>query len=89
MALYKSGRFWLAGPIAFLLAMILMLGMAIWFPKGVAQVNNMALPMVFFPLIWSAVFFFAYLSSSVKRVAIVFSGLFISHFALLTWHFLR
>ena len=78
-----SGRFWLAGPAAFLLSVAVMLGMAIWFPKGAANVDNIVLPMILFPLIWAIIFFYAYLDRNLKRVGLVFACITAVHFALL------
>lgn len=89
MNILLSGRFWISGPVAFILAMLVMLGMAIWFPKGAASIDNIVLPLVIFPLIWAIIFFYAYLDKSLKRVAIVFSVLGCLHIALLVSHFMK
>jgi len=89
MHVLKSGRFWLCGPATFLLAIILMLGMATWFPEGSARVDNIVLPMILFPLIWASLFFYAYLESQLKRSSIAFGTLAILHIALLAIHFFR
>ena len=64
-----------------------MLGMAIWFPRGVADLNNVVLPMIAFPLIWAVMFFYAYLDRNIKRVALAFSCIALVHAALLIVHF--
>lgn len=87
MSIFLSGRFWLAGPVAFILAVLVMLGMAIWFPGGAAGLNNVVLPMIAFPLIWAVIFFYAYLDRNTKRVALAFSCIALVHAALLIAHF--
>ena len=87
MNIIASGRFWLAGHAAFLLAIMVMLGMATWFPKGAAEVDNLILPMISFPLIWSVLFFYAYLERSLKRVGIVVLVTTVLHVMFLFIHF--
>ena len=89
MNIVKNGRFWLSGPAAFLLAIFIILGTATWFPKGAAQINNIVLPMIFFPLIWAALFFYAYLARSVTRAGFIFAGLAVLHVALVSGQFLN
>ena len=84
----KFPRFWLAGPAAFLLAVMVMLGMSIWFPKGAAELDNLVLPMIAFPLIWAVMFFYAYLNHSIKRIGLVFAAVAVVHIALLAYHFM-
>ena len=85
----RSPRFWLAGPVTFIVAVMGMLGMAIWFPKGPADVDNVILPLILFPLIWAVVFFYAYLERSIKRIVLVLSGLTIAHILLFALHFTK
>lgn len=87
MNVLVSGRFWLAGPVAFLISIVVMLGMAVWYPEGRAKVDNIILPMIIFPMIWAATFFYAYLDRSLLRVSAVFLGLGLGHIALLAVHF--
>ncbi len=88
MNILASARFWLTGPATFLLAVIVMLGMAIWFPKGEAQVDNIVLPMVAFPLIWAILFFYAYLERNLKRAGWIFLAITLLHMVILLNHFL-
>ena len=87
-AFLKRSRFWLAGPIAFLVAVIVMLGMAIWFPPGVGMVDNIVMPLVLFPLLWAVCFFYAYMSANLKHVLIAFLVILIAHSALFAAHYL-
>ena len=84
-----SPRFWLAGPVTFIIAVMVMLGMATWFPKGVADIDNIILPLISFPLIWAVVFFYAYLDRSIRRIALVLSCLAITHAILFAVHFAK
>ncbi len=67
-----SLRFWLAGPFGLVTAILIMAAMSLWLPKGQANIDNLVIPVILFPLIWSAVFFYAVLESKVGRAAIVF-----------------
>lgn len=89
MNFLTSGRFWLAGPVAFVLAILVMLGMSVWFPKGQAQVDNIILPMIVFPLIWAILFFYAYLDRRLKRATYFFLALAAVHFGILVSYFLK
>ena len=75
--------------MAFALSILLMLGMAVWFPQGVAGINHIIMPLILFPLIWAVSFFYSYLNTSTKQVGIVFAVLAVSHLSLLVWHFQR
>lgn len=68
---WRSGRFWLAGPLVFLTAVIVMAGGAVWMPKGAAGVDNIVMPLVLFPAIWAVLFFYGCLTTRIKRAAIV------------------
>ncbi|MEM1435726.1 MAG: hypothetical protein AAGG11_16830 [Pseudomonadota bacterium] len=62
-------RFALAGPWTFIASIITMAGMAVWLPAGNAQVDNLVIPLVLFPLIWAALFFSAYMDPNLRRAA--------------------
>lgn len=49
----------LAGPLALIATCVAVLGGAVWLPKGAAQVNNLVLPVVLFPLLWAGMFLYA------------------------------
>jgi hypothetical protein len=61
----------LAGPLAFLTAGVIMAGGTAWLPKGAAQIDNIVLPIGFFPLIWAAVFFYTSLDRKLGRAYLV------------------
>ncbi len=72
-------RFALAGPVVFLCAALVMCGGALWLPKGPAQIDNLVLPIVLFPAIWAALFFYAYLDRRLARAWAVIGGLSLVH----------
>ncbi len=88
MSPLRSARFWLAGPAALVLAVVLMLGMVVWLPAGRAQIDNIVIPMIVFPLIWAVLFFYAYLALRIARVAVVFAALLVAHIGILAVHLL-
>jgi hypothetical protein len=88
-AFLKSPRFWLAGPLAFVVSVIVMLGMAVWFPPGIGMINNIIMPLVLFPLLWAVCFFYGYMSNKLKQVGMVFFAIFVAHGALFFVHFSR
>ncbi|WP_336967399.1 hypothetical protein [Sphingobium aromaticiconvertens] len=69
----------LAGPVAILVALTLLAGMPLWLPGGAAGIDNLALPLIFAPLIWAGLFFHACLDRSLMRVALVAAALFLVH----------
>jgi len=81
-------RIGLAGPGAVIVAVVTMAGMALWLPAGAANIDNIVLPLVLFPLIWAALFFHACLDRRLGRVALVAIGLFALHAGLVTQKFI-
>ncbi len=61
----------LAGPGAFLAAVLLMCGAALYLPQGRAGVNNLVLPAILFPLLWTVVFLYVLLDPNLKRAGFV------------------
>jgi hypothetical protein len=57
----------LAGPVAFVTAVAVMAGGALWVPKGAASIDNIVLPIVLFPAIWALLFFYACLDRRLPR----------------------
>lgn len=72
-------RVLLAGPVAVLVALTLLAGMPLWLPGGAAGIDNLALPLIFAPLIWAGLFFHACLDRNLVRVALVAAALFLLH----------
>ncbi|MEJ5978104.1 hypothetical protein WG901_15740 [Novosphingobium sp. PS1R-30] len=77
-----------AGPGAFIIALVIMAGMALWLPQGAAQIDNLVLPLILFPLIWAALFFHACLDGKLVRVAVVALGLCVVHAGLVANKFM-
>jgi membrane-anchored glycerophosphoryl diester phosphodiesterase (GDPDase) len=70
-----SSRFWLASFVALLLPIVVMASMSLWLPAGDAQVDNLVIPLILFPLIWAVSFFYAVLETNLKRAWMVMLGL--------------
>ncbi len=74
---YESGgtrriiRWVLAGPIAAIIAVIVLMGMPIYIPAGPGGVDNIVIPLLLLPIVWAMLFFHAVLDSSLTRVACV------------------
>lgn len=69
----------LAGPGAIVVTLTLLAGMPLWLPGGSAGIDNLAVPLVFAPLIWAILFFHACLDRRIARVALVAAALFLVH----------
>jgi hypothetical protein len=79
----------LAGPLALAVAFLVMAGGAVWLPQGDAKVNNLVLPVVLFPLLWTAFFLYACLDSKLARAYAVMGALSAVNVALIAWHLLK
>lgn len=82
-------RFVLAGPVVFIAAALLMCGAALYLPKGPAQIDNLVAPVVFFPAIWAALFFYAMLDRRLGRAYAVVAALSLAHAGLLALHLMK
>lgn len=78
----------LAGPVCFATAVLVMAAGAIWVPKGAAGINNIALPVVFFPVIWALLFFYVMLDRRLARAWGLTVALLVSHGGLVAQHLL-
>lgn len=67
MTLRRWLRGVLIGPLALLAACLSMAGGALWIPPGAAKVNNFALPIILFPVLWTALFLYACLDRKIGR----------------------
>jgi hypothetical protein len=81
-------RIGFAGPGAVIIALVIMAGMTLWLPRGAAGIDNLVLPLVLVPLVWSLLFFHACLDSRLSRVAIIAIGLFVLHAGLVAHKFI-
>jgi hypothetical protein len=79
----------LAGPVVLLASCCILAGAALWIPAGQAQINNLAFPILLFPLIWTVLFLYAFLDRRLLRAYAVISILGISHAALIAAHLLK
>ncbi|GAC20463.1 hypothetical protein [Paraglaciecola arctica] len=84
----KNKRFWLSGPATLLVSLLVMLAMAVWFPPGVGNVNNIMMPLFMFPLIWAVLFFYTYLATNMHKAQWLLVALFVVNSAILTFKFL-
>ncbi len=65
---FRTGVRWLlAGPLALVSAIAVLAAMPLWIPSGAAGIDNLVLPLVLFPLIWSLSFFYAVLEENLIR----------------------
>lgn len=71
MRLALVARVILAGPVAAVLTLLIVAGMPLWFPKGVAGIDHIVLPLILLPMVWALLFFHAVLDRSLLRVAAV------------------
>lgn len=60
-------------------SLVTMAGMALWLPGGAAGIDNLVLPLVLVPLIWSLLFFHACLDARLVRVTALSLGLLALH----------
>lgn len=65
-----------------------MCGGALWLPKGPAQIDNLVLPVVLFPVIWAALFFYTLLDGKLARAWAVTAALLMGHGGLIAQHVL-
>lgn len=79
----------LAGPLALIAAFLVMAGGSLWLPEGNAKVNNLVLPVVLFPLLWTATFLYACLDKRLARAYAVMGTLTVVNAALIAWHLLK
>jgi hypothetical protein len=77
----------LAGPLALIAALLLMAGGSLWLPVGQAQVNNLVLPVILFPLLWTALFLYALLDKRLERAYGVIGAIVAANTLLLAFHF--
>lgn len=85
---YMWLRVVLAGPVAIIVALMLLAGMPLWLPGGAAGIDNLAIPLIMAPLIWAGLFFHACLDPKLWRVALVAAALFLVHGGLVAARFL-
>lgn len=72
-----SPRFWLAGPATLTIAVLIMAAMSLWLPHGNANIDHLVMPLILFPFIWAAVFFYVILEVQLKRLYLIMLLLFL------------
>ena len=77
-----------AGPWTLVASVVVMASLATWLPPGVGKVDNIAFPLVLFPLIWAVLFFHASLARRLWRAVAVHLALTAGCTLLLAVHFL-
>ena len=91
MGLAESGdrsvvlRWILAGPVAIAVAIAVMAAMPLWFPEGAAGIDHLILPLILFPAIWAAAFFYACLAENLGRASVVLIALLLINAAAAGW----
>lgn len=78
-------RWILAGPVALTVAYVVMAAMPLWFPEGAAGIDHLILPLILFPAIWAAAFFYACLAEDLGRASVVLIGLLLINAAAAGW----
>lgn len=79
----RTVRWVLCGPTTLVVTVLLMMGAAHWLPEGDAKVDNIALPVLAFPLIWVIVFLYGLAEENLVRGVAVMVGLIIGHVGML------
>ena len=83
-----GARWWrvlLAGPLVFACAFLCMLAASVWVPAGPARIDNVAIPLLIFPLMWAGLFFYASLAQRLPVAYGIILGLTLVNGALVLW----
>ncbi|MEM8563976.1 MAG: hypothetical protein AAGF57_17185 [Pseudomonadota bacterium] len=72
-------RWILAGPLAFIVSVLIMASMPMWMPKGAGNVNHLAFSVLLFPAIWVALVTYVLLEENLKRASVLFLILFFAN----------
>lgn len=76
-------RWTLGGPVTLIVTLAIMAGMTVWWPAGGAGIDQVAMPIILFPVIWVCVFVYAVLEDHLGRGCLVMVALIIANAALL------
>lgn len=74
-----KNRTFLAVVMTLIASVVMIPGMATYLPFH--QNDNIGLPILFFPFIWTALFMYSYMAKSVARVWLVMLAIILSHVA--------
>ena len=78
-ATQRWARVILAGPLVFLCSLALMGGANLWVPPGAGGVNGIVLPILLYPAVWTALFFYACFERRIRRAYAIVGGLTVLH----------
>ena len=78
-------RWLLAGPAALAVAVAVMAAMPLWFPEGIAGIDHLVLPLILFPALWAAAFFYACLAENLGRASVILVGALLVNAAAAAW----
>lgn len=76
----------LGGPLAFIASFLVMCGSVLWLPAGAAQVNNLVIPVLIFPLLCTLSFIYILVDSRPARAFSVLGLMVVGHLAMLALH---
>jgi len=68
-------RWILAGPVAFVLSVLLMATLPLVLPAGSGGINHLVLPVLFFPLLWSITCIWPVATQALGRCLVAYLGL--------------
>ncbi|MEM6583015.1 MAG: hypothetical protein AAF699_17170 [Pseudomonadota bacterium] len=72
-------RWILAGPLAFIVSVLIMASMPMWMPMGAGNVNHLAFSVLLFPAIWVAIVMYVLLEENMTRAAVLLVILFFAN----------
>ena len=78
----------LIGPLSLVAACLTMVGGAVYLPEGQAHINNIVLPVILFPLLWTVFLLYACLDKKLARAYAVIGVLVLVNAALVAQHLL-
>lgn len=71
MAHWPWSRIILCGPVVFVVSVVVLAAMGVWYPAGRAGIDNLVVPLIIYPLIWAALFFYALLDRRLARAWLI------------------
>lgn len=79
----RWARVILAGPLALVCSIVILGGSLVWLPHGAGGVNHIVMPIVLYPAIWTALFFYTCFERRLGRGYAVVIGLLALHVILI------
>lgn len=73
--LRSFARVLMAGPLVLIVTLLVFLAMPLWFPPGIANLNNFVMPVFLFPILWVSFFIYACLERKLFRALLSLMGL--------------